>query len=77
MQKNPKNLTLRKSGTTGDSLIITIPKQIRRAFALSAGDLVSYVQEPDGVKLKFGYAAQAFGTPAQPHCDATGISDAR
>jgi hypothetical protein len=76
--QNHKNLTLRKSGTTGDSLILTIPKQIRKAFALNAGDLVAYVQEPDGVKLKFGYAAQAFAPPHQPsvssHCEA---SDAR
>jgi hypothetical protein len=59
-----KHFTLRKSGTVGKSLQLTVPRQIIRAHNLEAGDFAYYEQQPDGrVILKFVHGTVASDAP--------------
>jgi hypothetical protein len=60
-------LTIRKSGTKGRSVHVTIPYEYMTAHGYEPGDLVRWVPEPDGIKLRFARVAQVF---VQDHVDA-------
>jgi hypothetical protein len=53
-------LTIRKSGTKGKSAHVTIPYEYMTANNLNPGDLIRWVPEADGIKLRFARVAQVF-----------------